>query len=545
MNDVQTGTVAWRGLGLLTCCLIGAACSEDRSAKSWSALATCLAGSAAQAELPARMQHLRGVQLGSPQTPAAKDAWPERCMSYANELYQALPTSGKPAMLRRKLQEKLGCADDKASCTLANDEALLPATTELWQAAKDAELTIESPQGVPQPAGGPAPAVTLAQWKALSDKPQRLEGPWLSPDGRLRFLLKNSEGRGKPSACELGPGFEKLACSAAHADVPDLPLQTVRLIGEASAPFAAALTESGLLAYDLSTGKTSGVRGGAGALLVNGLAVEAQAEDAGFIAVEVKNGKAGKEHKLPVNAALNEPTSFRDHAIWLEQLEGGAKFVAKSVTGGRLRDAANLEGAFTGPFHTCEGEGIGAVATWERRSGIPGAKATAGSDKTRVTVTQLRAGTWSKPVEATLPFERLAESELHCTKSGVSLAWSSRVAGGLEIGRIDCTEAACKATTTELPGVDSKWWWLLSPLGDKVVMVWRAGLGETRLRIAPLAALASAPDKVVFDTSDFGGPDAKSATAFVTGEAALLLFQGEPPVAVRIGKDGAVGVITP
>ena len=76
-------------------------------------------------------------------------------------------------------------------------------------------------------------------------------------------------------------------------------------------------------------------------------------------------------------------------------------------------------------------------------------------------------------------------------------------------------------------------------------MVWRSSLGDTRMRLAPLASLASTPDKIMFDTSDYGGPSNTDATSIVSTEAALLLFRDELPVAVRIGQDGSFGVLTP
>ena len=162
-----------------------------------------------------------------------------------------------------------------------------------------------------------------------------------------------------------------------------------------------------------------------------------------------------------------------------------------------------------------------------------------------LTVTQLRDGSWSKPVETTLPLDRLAESELHCTKDGVSVAWASRVDNSLEISRMDCTPDACKSSTAKLPGVDSKWWWLLSPLGENVIMIWRSSLGDTRLRVAPISSLSAAPDKIMFDTADYGGPSNTDAGSIVSSEAALLLFRDERPVALRIGKDGSFGVLSP
>ncbi len=82
-------------------------------------------------------------------------------------------------------------------------------------------------------------------------------------------------------------------------------------------------------------------------------------------------------------------------------------------------------------------------------------------------------------------------------------------------------------------------------MGENVIIVWRSGLGDTRMRIAPIASLATAAEKIMFDTSDYGGPTNTEASTIVSNDAALLLFRDELPVAVRIGKDGSFGVLTP
>src|SRR3954469_19766853 len=78
-------------LGLLG--LVG--CSDGDAQKSWSALGTCLAGSAAQSALPARVQQLRLIELGNSGALSKKDGWPGRCAAPANELYAALGSSSE------------------------------------------------------------------------------------------------------------------------------------------------------------------------------------------------------------------------------------------------------------------------------------------------------------------------------------------------------------------------------------------------------------------------------------------------------------------
>lgn len=488
------------------------------------------------------------------------------CMKYANELHANLDASGKPALLRRRLEEKLACAEGKSSCTLLNDESFIPATTTLWEAAKDAGLKPELVADVPRPKSASAPAIVAKDWKSLGDKPKRTDGPWLTADGRALLLLTEPEGKSQPTGCEAAKGFSKIVCKAPHADVPAFPQQTVRLVAEPIGPFAAGLVDQGLVAYNLETGKSFGVRGSVGRPIVNGLALEDEvvpepkapptsskrgksteptAAPPGIVALMLKDGKASAPLKLPTKMPVMKPISLQKYAVWVESVAEATQLVIKTVAGGRLQDAGSFTVPLKGAFHTCEGEGLVGLAVWDRRSGLANAKPTAGSGKTQLTVTQLRNGSWSKPVVSSLPFERLTESELHCTKDGISVAWASRIDDAIEIGRLDCTVDACKESRVKLPGVESKWWWLVSPMGDNVLMVWRSSLGETRFRLAPLASLPTASDTLLFDTSDYGGPANTDARNVVSSEAALMLFTDERPVVLRIGKDGKALVLVP
>jgi hypothetical protein len=142
-----------------------------------------------------------------------------------------------------------------------------------------------------------------------------------------------------------------------------------------------------------------------------------------------------------------------------------------------------------------------------------------------------------------------------CTKSGASLAYAQVVDGGVQVGRLDCTVTVkgnadvqgigCKTSEVKLPSVESKWWWAVGPLGDKTLVMWRSSLGETRLRIAPLAALATAKDSVVFDAPDFGGPNAAELSPVYSDDAALLIFHDEKPVALSVAAEGSVRVLAP
>ena len=143
-----------------------------------------------------------------------------------------------------------------------------------------------------------------------------------------------------------------------------------------------------------------------------------------------------------------------------------------------------------------------------------------------------------------MPFERAGESELVCNPNGASLAWLKGDKTSTTIGRIDCKADGCKASDVSLPGFDSAYLWAVAPLGDKVFVLYRSSLGETRLRMAALADLPSAKDSIVFDVGDYGGPTTGELGVLSTDSAALLLFRGDQPVALRLGSDGALSVVS-
>jgi hypothetical protein len=517
-------------------------CSSGGDAqKSWNELSSCIAGKAAAAELPERIKAIRQIQLGA--NSAGKDAWPARCAEYANALNQSISNSGPTAILKRKLAAKLNCSEEKTSCKLPGDNSLISTATELWEAAKSAELKTEQAPSVAAPAPAAEPALDAKSFKSFSPAPLRVVGPELRADGTALLLLKAEAGRGRPRACEFSPGFEKVTCTSANGQMPELPLQNVMLARSPRGAFASALGEEGLVAYDLGTGVKSEVRGTEGKLVADGVAVEGGTGDGSFVAVTMKAGKAGADVKLPLKVPLNKPIVAGDQIIWLEQVDAGVEFVAKSLTAGRLRDAGKIKGPFSGPFHVCEAGGTLAVATFERHAGQHGAKPTAGSDKTQFAVTQFRDGAWTKALAATLPFARLIDSEIVCTKAGVALSWAHRAADGLEVARLDCTLDACIETKSKLPDVDSKFWFAAVPIADKVLIAWRSGLGEARYRVASVTELAKATDRLLFDAQDFGGPNAIDASEHASGDAALLLFKNDRPVAVRFAADGSARVL--
>jgi hypothetical protein len=548
-----------------------AGCSADEAPKAWSALATCLAGKSATEPLATRFKQIRLIQLASTPKSTAKDAWPGRCGQYADKLYASLENSGTPALLRRQMQQKLGCSEDKPTCAIPNDSTLTTMTTDLWTAADGAQLKVEAAANIPMPDASAPPLLDEKAWKSFSDKPVSISGPALTPDGRALLVLKSPEGRTRPKGCEFAAGFAKVHCVEANAQVPELPGQTVELVNDAKGLFVSSLTEKGMVAYNLQTGETSDVRGMGRRLIRDGVTVEKGAKDdlsaappmptekpkkgakaakpkptvkeEGFIAVEVKNGKASKDVKLAIKAPVGDPIAVGNQVVFLNQGDGGVELVAQALTGGRLKTMATLKGQFAGSLHSCRKGDQLVVAAYGSRAGQQNAKATGGEGKTQVSLTVFKDGAWSKTVETAIPFDRVYDSDLVCTKSGASLTWVKPGEGGVQVGRVDCSADGCKAADTKVAGLESKWWWAVGPVGDKVLLLWRAAFGETKARVAPLAELGNVKDTLVFDSPDFGGPTAGELIALFTDDAALLVFRNEQPVALQVGSDGTPKLI--
>jgi hypothetical protein len=494
----------------------------------------------------------------------------------ADDLYAGLDKSGKTALLKRKLQERFSCNDQKGSCKIAGENSLISSTTELWELAKSADLKLEPVSGAP----APTPAVPLLDskaWKSFSEKPMRVSGPVLTEDGRALLALKPAEGRARPIVCEVAAGFSKMRCVKGSDKIPELPPQSIEVVASSEGLYASGLTEEGLVAYAVETGETSDVRGRTGRMLRDGVVVEkAQsddlslsdpngakaaakkggkpsmlqkpkgAKDEGFVAIELKNGKASKEIKVPIEGQVGNPTTIGNQVLWLTPTESGVELNTRTVAGGRLGGGKKLEGRFAGTFHSCEQGGALALAVFGSRSGQGRSTATGGDGKTALTFTRFEKGSWSKPAEATLPFERAGESELACTADGASLAWMTSKKGSAVVGRIDCNAEGCKSSDTALPGLDSTYLWAVGTMADKVFVLYRGVHGETRLRVGALSELASAKDSIVFDVGDFGGPSTGELSVLTTDAAALLLFRGErgeQPAALRLGSDGAVGMV--
>jgi hypothetical protein len=99
------------------------------------------------------------------------------------------------------------------------------------------------------------------------------------------------------------------------------------------------------------------------------------------------------------------------------------------------------------------------------------------------------------------------------------------------VHRTRCHPSGCVTdhAAVELDRFSRQSRYLVGPLHDTILVLWRARLGEIRLRAAPLDGLAAAADSFLFDDEAHGGfPwDALGAELFTRDRWALLLVQAE------------------
>ncbi len=509
-------------------------CSQPEAPKAYGRFGACLLGADATADRPARARALRSLQLGSG-AEEGQNAWPTRCNQHADGLYAA---SSDLAVVRRTLEKQFGCKEG-GGCTLPNDETLAGGMSALWDAADAAKLIAEPAPDVAGPRKGQAPAFDAASWTRLTERPVKVVSPRLTADGRGQFLLVPKERSEGLVACELPMGAGELSFFVSNPAASGISAQSIRMTQDARGFFAGGLTADGMRAFDLKTGEACEVRGTEQSLVSDGLAVETEGKP---VAVVLRQGKAGKDMPLEIQA-VGAPIVAGGQVVYLSEKGEAVVFSSKVAENGKLKDDAAIPGKFAGPLHKCEREGMTAVAAYAPHVKQRDGKPTAGADATQVTMVFHDGKGWSNAVEATMPFRREVESDLVCTKTGASLTWARPVEGGTEVGRLDCSASGCKSSQQKLPKVESKWWWTVAPLGEQVLLVWRAGLGEARLRVGKLAELPTATDKLLFDSAEFGGPEAGEAYTLVRDFDALVLFRSELPVAMRIAPDGSATLL--
>lgn len=133
--------------------------------------------------------------------------------------------------------------------------------------------------------------------------------------------------------------------------------------------------------------------------------------------------------------------------------------------------------------------------------------------------------------------------ELGCRGEAAQLTWLLTKPDGVEMNQQRCTVQGCTRVRQllQFDGSDP----LFGTIGDgKTILVWKSPLGDTRMRIAPLEQIGTAPPVVLFDDAAHGGMEVLQRRLLLRGDHALLVLRTrEGARALRISADGSfVGV---
>lgn len=127
---------------------------------------------------------------------------------------------------------------------------------------------------------------------------------------------------------------------------------------------------------------------------------------------------------------------------------------------------------------------------------------------------------------------------------GTATLTEHRVTGReVRITQMRCTPGGCTRKEARLRDVPVKSMWMVSSLGEAVLMLWRAPSGALRARVAPIERLAETQDVIVFDAPDYGGPKTGSRQFFTDGKTAVVFFTDEGLHGLWIAADGSFGAV--
>lgn len=135
-------------------------------------------------------------------------------------------------------------------------------------------------------------------------------------------------------------------------------------------------------------------------------------------------------------------------------------------------------------------------------------------------------------------------ADVSCSEGSATRTWVVESGELVDVHQVRCAEAGCSHEYTKIRGLVMKNLWLATDLGGKALLVFRGPLGDLRMRMAPLAELATAPDEVIMDSAEHGGAQTGESRVLVGAGAVVVLFRGGPGLhGLRIGADGHFGVV--
>lgn len=480
--------------------------------------------------------------------------WPGRCAAHAEALADAERRRGRGALAPPP--DLAARVIDKARDMFASSELPLES---LWSlSAPDGE-----PKEVPLPPAPASPAdldaPNLAERIGFGD-----HAADVVPGRTLRLVFRGDRG-GPPTSCVFPAGLGSASCAplAPRARLPRPHL------------WPAADDEAPALVADRSTARSTFYRADTGQAFGEAYHVVGGFSAAKEIVavVEMELGKRGEERALWLGR--NEGTKRIDHVridppprvrfssvfvlgdalTWIEPRAGKPHLLLRRL-GTTVGPPGPIEDAGALPHDTMQLSACRAPkslvllardrgSVWMTRRDPRG-----GSPLVRADELPRPAG--AEVVSEIVTCDDDAAATTLVLRKGVGASTSH------EVRRARCTKDTCKGVVLALddlfrgrdpmsraaPPANDESSVLAASLGEALLVVWRTPDAGVRARIARPAALASAPDVVVYDeaSEDVNGAGRLHAMRlFPRGDAAILLLHAVSGIkAIRIGADGTV-----
>lgn len=551
--------------------------SLERAAGEWAELHRCALGPPLDPGETTR-QRARRIELAG--GGRGLGGWPGRCDPHARALHDALAEQPSLEVLRSELEARLGCA---TGCAVTDPGAQLAGLVE----QANALLPPAVATGAPPPMLAER-LLTRDALPPLGDPTARVEDRLAGDDGSVRVLFSGPSGSW--SACEIQPATgPEVTCSRLSVE----PGARASLVSASEAVVRMQQGER-IRHIDAQSGHDVEVTGGRREGFALGRAPEGQP-----VVGRLEAGRVSTRARPAADGLTAGPWLVADQVAWVArdgawtsqalQRNGDllgpvqrAAVVATTEEPRWCRHGATALGVFgtqaavllhDGRWHPFALASPGAAPAppaappaTPPATTATSARAEAAREAAQTGMAALLAAAsstppspWGEPGPAPssarpsplFPAPRAAADRprsrpilprrpLTCDDDGGTLWWRETSDAGEVIARLRCTPSGCREDRARLDGLDVKSWWLATGLGEQVLAVWQTSLGDVRLRLAPLDALATAPDRALLDSQHHEGPDTQDLEAFVTAGGVVFLFRDQGPRGFRIGVGGEV-----
>lgn len=559
--------------------------ARTEAAQAWADMQQCLLG-AKLAEVPSVAARVRRIELAG--NDPARGPWPRACAPHVSTLYQRLDASFGAA-LKEELRQRFAC---DTHCDPDDPGVQLHGLASF--AAAEAALVVVPPQ-VAAPAMVTDTFITKADVSQLAPEDARIRDRDYLADGRARYLFQSGKGL---SHCELSPDEEPgLACGElalqiapasarllpgadatlirSGAEVYDTTGAKVRLHGGVRAGFVARHMAG--RRYRIAHVVDGEPQHTATIEMPGSSSVPVLIDDLFFYVapdrvderalhvrkLHLEGGKIVHQPKrvgpsvamrgapsvcrsgdsqvllfgrsvsdwtlvFAGDGGVSAPVAVADAAKKKQEPAPEPKLPPKPIDKSTARDKALADAAEFGMNSLdLEGKPVELDPLWGRVQH----KKKPGDEEQQMWGDQLGGG--ERPRRAPLP--RFAFT---CDAGTATLSWRTPKKDAELIHRVRCTASGCDHDEVELAGIDVKTWWTAAAFGDRMLLVWRDGLGLLRRRVAPFDELAGAADAIVMDTAERGGPMTRDLEAIYGRNAVVFVFRGTGFHALRFDDEG-------